>query len=216
MTVMTLDADDPRPSHEGVTAWYFVVWLMPETVTEKVPLPFVVVSANCCVGWPDGLVDRNRPTGQFDSPQVLYFTVPVSVNDRPLLMDAGPLSVTAGFVCGGYRQLRASVSVAALGGVACFGADAPTAETALLFGISVGSNHLGRPPGSDVIAYNGRVYGRATKKEVFGKSAHGGYKVVRNIDGAKRMIIAGLLGLPSEFALYDIIMEHFGPDTVPR
>lgn len=95
-------------------------------------------------------------------------------------------------------------------------ADAPTAETALLFGITVGSRHLGRPSGSDVIAYNGRVYGRATKKDVLGKSAMGGYKVVRTIDGAKRMIIAGLLGLPSEFALYDIIMEHFGPDTVPR
>ena len=30
------------------------------------------------------------------------------------------------------------------------------------------------------------------------------------------LIIAGLLNLPGEFALYDIIMEHFGPDTVPR
>jgi hypothetical protein len=90
----------------------------------------------------------------------------------------------------------------------------PTAESALLFGIVFGSNHLNRPPGTDVIAYNGRVYGRATKKEVLGKSAYGGYKLVRNIDGAKRMIVAGLLTMPSEFALYDIIMEHFGPDTV--
>ena len=92
----------------------------------------------------------------------------------------------------------------------------PTAETALLFGITVGSAHLGRPGGTDVIAYNGRVYGRATKKEVLGKSAYGGYKLVRSVDGARRMIIVGLLTIPGEPALYDIIMETFGPDTVPR
>ena len=78
------------------------------------------------------------------------------------------------------------------------------------------ANPSRRPSGSEIVAYNGRVYGRATKKEVLGKAAMGGYKLVRNIDGAKRMIIAGLLTIPSEFALYDIIMEHFGPDTVPR
>jgi hypothetical protein len=88
--------------------------------------------------------------------------------------------------------------------------------SAIAFSITLGSKHLGRPGGSDVFAYKGRVYGRATKKEVLGKSAMGGYKLVRNIDGAKRMVIAGVLTIPDEFALYDIIMEHFGPDSLPQ
>ena len=57
---------------------------------------------------------------------------------------------------------------------------------------------------------------RATKKEVLGQSAMGGYKIVRKIDGARRIIIAGVLAIPDEFALYDIIIEHFGPGTAPR
>jgi hypothetical protein len=92
----------------------------------------------------------------------------------------------------------------------------PTAETALLFSVTFGGNHLNRPSGSDLIAYNGRVYGRATKKEVLGESKMGGYRLLRNVDGAKRLVIIGLLTVPSELALYDIIMEHFGPDTVPQ
>lgn len=95
-------------------------------------------------------------------------------------------------------------------------AAAPTAETALPFSLTVGCQHLNRPPQSEILAYNGRLYARATKKEVLGKAAKGGYKLIRNIDGAKRVIIMGLLVLPGEFALHDLIMEHFGPDTVPR
>jgi hypothetical protein len=67
-----------------------------------------------------------------------------------------------------------------------------------------------------VFAYGGRLYARATKREVLGESKKGGYKRILMIDGAKRVVIAGLLTLPSEFALYDIIMEYFGPDTVKR
>ncbi len=95
-------------------------------------------------------------------------------------------------------------------------ANRPTEQTALLFSVRSGAKHLNRPSGSEILAYNGRLYARATNKEVLGKRKVGGYKIVRNIDGAKRLVIAGLLTLPSEFALYDIIMEHFGPDTVPR
>lgn len=89
-------------------------------------------------------------------------------------------------------------------------------DSAISFSITLGSKQLGRPGGSDVFAYKGRVYGRATKKEVLGESARGGYKLVRKIDGEKRMIIAGVLAIPNEFALYDIIMEYFGPDTVTQ
>lgn len=92
----------------------------------------------------------------------------------------------------------------------------PTVETVLRFSIARGSNHLNRPAGSDVLAFKGRVYGRATKKEVLGKAAYGGHHFGRVVDGVKRIVIAGLLTIPSEFALYDIMMEHFGSDTVPR
>jgi hypothetical protein len=67
---------------------------------------------------------------------------------------------------------------------------------------------------SELFAYGGRVYARATNKEVLGKAQIGGYKRMRTIDGAKRLVIVGLLTVPSEFALHDIMMEHFGPDTV--
>ena len=43
-----------------------------------------------------------------------------------------------------------------------------------------------------------------------------GYNRVQKIDGVRRMIIMGILVIPNEFALYDIIQEHFGPDAVPR
>ncbi|MBY0456446.1 MAG: hypothetical protein K2V38_03855 [Gemmataceae bacterium] len=88
-----------------------------------------------------------------------------------------------------------------------------TEDAAISFQITLGSKHLNRPGGSIVFAYRGRVYGRATNKEVFGQSKMGGYKVVAPVDGVKRMTIAGVLTIPGEFALYDIIQEHFGPDT---
>ena len=90
----------------------------------------------------------------------------------------------------------------------------PAEDTALAFSVLTGAKHLNRPRGSDVFAYRGRVYARATTREAGGGKKTGGYRLVRLIDGHKRMIIAGLLTLPGEFALYDIIMEHFGPDTV--
>lgn len=94
--------------------------------------------------------------------------------------------------------------------------DVPTEETALAFKVGIGSKHLGRASGTEIFAYKGRVYARATNKDVLGRAAHGGYRRLRKVDGAKRLVIAGLLTIPSEFALYDIIMELFGPDTVPR
>jgi hypothetical protein len=90
-----------------------------------------------------------------------------------------------------------------------------SADTAFAFSIKSGGKHLGRPGGTDVFAYQGRVYGRATNKEVLGKSKYGGYKVLRKVDDVKRMVIAGVLTIPGEFALYDIMMEHFGPDAKP-
>jgi hypothetical protein len=101
----------------------------------------------------------------------------------------------------------------------------PTDETALAFMVGVGAKELDRPRGSELLAYGGRVYARATKAEVLAHNppatpvrrvSAGGYKRVRVIDGAKRVVIAGLLTVPGEPALYDIMMEHFGSDTVPR
>jgi hypothetical protein len=92
----------------------------------------------------------------------------------------------------------------------------PTERTALMFTVGAGVKHLNRAAGSDLLAYGGRVYIRATFKEVTGKAKGYGYRRSLTIDGARRMVIMGALGLPGEFALYDIMMEHFGPDTVPR
>lgn len=94
--------------------------------------------------------------------------------------------------------------------------EVPTAETAIGFALKTGASELGRPNGSEVFAFGGRVYARATNFDVTGKKTRGAYKRLRKIDGVQRLIIAGLLTLPGEPALYDIIMEHFGPDTVPR
>src|SRR3954451_5708931 len=79
------------------------------------------------------------------------------------------------------------------------------------FTIVRGSQHLGRQPGTMIFAYKGRVYARATPEEVTGKKQTGGYKRVKVLDGAKRLIIWGLLTLPEEGALYDVIQDHFGP-----
>jgi hypothetical protein len=87
----------------------------------------------------------------------------------------------------------------------------PTADTALGFVIAEGSKHLGRPPGSMILAYGGRAYARATGQEVTGKRTHGGYKRIVKVDGVLRLTIAGVLTLPGEPALYDIIQDHFGP-----
>ena len=95
-------------------------------------------------------------------------------------------------------------------------AEVPTDETALAFSVRVGAKHFGRAKGSEVFAYRGRVYARATNREYLGKAKAGGYRLIRSIDGRRRMIIVGMLTVPSEFALYDIMMEHFGPDTAPR
>ena len=94
--------------------------------------------------------------------------------------------------------------------------EVPTAETAIGFGLLTGAKELGRAKGSEVFAYAGRVYARATNLDATGRRTTGAYKRLRTIDGVKRLVIAGLLTLPGEPALYDIIMEHFGPDTVPR
>jgi hypothetical protein len=89
--------------------------------------------------------------------------------------------------------------------------DAASEETALPFTIVRGSKHLGRPPSTMIFAYKGRVYARATAEEVTGRKTSGGYKRVLVLDGAKRLLIAGLLTLPEEGALYDVIQDHFGP-----
>ena len=62
-----------------------------------------------------------------------------------------------------------------------------------------------------IFAYEGRVYARATKAEVLGQARKGGYKRVKVLDGAARLIIAGQLTLPEEGALHDLIQDHFGP-----
>jgi hypothetical protein len=92
----------------------------------------------------------------------------------------------------------------------------PTPQTALMFVVRSGTKHLNRGTGSELFAYDGRVYIRATFEEVTGKAKPYGYQRGLVIDGARRVVIMGLLSLPSEFALYDIMMEHFGPDTVPQ
>lgn len=89
------------------------------------------------------------------------------------------------------------------------GVRAATDNVALLFSITAGSKHLNRPGNSDLIAHRGRLYGRATKKEVLGESKAGGYHRVTKIDGVPRKTIAGVLTIPDEPALYDIIQEHF-------
>lgn len=91
----------------------------------------------------------------------------------------------------------------------------PTEQTALMFSVGAGIKHLGRGKGSELYAYGGRIYVRATHKEVTGQHKSYGYKRVLKIDGARRMIVMGRPVIPNEFALYDI-MGHFGPDTVPR
>jgi hypothetical protein len=93
-------------------------------------------------------------------------------------------------------------------------AEAPTDETALAFSVRIGAKQFGRPRGTEVFAYRGRVYARATNREFLGKAKPGGYYLLRSIDGRRRLVIAGMLTIPGEFALHDIIMEHFGPDTV--
>jgi hypothetical protein len=90
-------------------------------------------------------------------------------------------------------------------------ADEVTAEAALPFTITRGSQHLGRPSNSMIFAYKGRVYARATVKEMTGKSKVGGYKLTVTQGGEKRLLIAGLLTLPEEGALHDVIQDHFGP-----
>ncbi|MBY0456445.1 MAG: hypothetical protein K2V38_03850 [Gemmataceae bacterium] len=96
----------------------------------------------------------------------------------------------------------------------------PTENTAIGFAVGTGAKEFGRPKGSEVFAYKGRVYARATNAEVAAvkgttaRASTGGYKRLRTIDGKPRLIFAGLLNIPGEFALYDIIQEHFGPDTV--
>ena len=95
-------------------------------------------------------------------------------------------------------------------------ADEPTEDTALPFTLIRGSQHLGRPPSSMIFAYKGRVYARATQAEVHGRKHKGGYKRVKVLDGAPRLIIAGLLTLPEEGALHDLIQDHFGPGAPYR
>jgi hypothetical protein len=89
--------------------------------------------------------------------------------------------------------------------------DAVSEETAIPFTLIKGSQHLGRPPSSMVFAYKGRVYARATGEEATGRPISGGYKRVVNREGANRLVIVGLLTLPEEGALYDVIQDHFGP-----
>jgi hypothetical protein len=89
-------------------------------------------------------------------------------------------------------------------------ADALTADSALPFIILAGGPGLGRPSGSMVFAYRGRVYARATNQDIRGKGKRA-YKRLAAIDGVKRLVIAGLLTVPDDGALFDIIQEQFGP-----
>jgi hypothetical protein len=84
-----------------------------------------------------------------------------------------------------------------------------TPGAALGFVIKAGAKALGRPANSEVIAHAGRVYARATSKEVTGKARVGGYKRFALFDGVRRMVIAGLLVIPDDPALFDIIQEQF-------
>src|SRR5205807_10531643 len=89
--------------------------------------------------------------------------------------------------------------------------DAATTDTALFFQIMAGGRALGRAPNSEVFAYRGRVYARATSREVTGKAALGSHKRVLKVDGVKRLSVAGLLNVPDDCALFDIIQDQFGP-----
>jgi len=89
--------------------------------------------------------------------------------------------------------------------------DEATEQTALPFTLSRGCQHLGRQPSTMIFAYKGRVYARATPEEVTGYKKTGGWKRVKVLDGASRLIIAGILTLPEEGALHDLIQDHFGP-----
>jgi hypothetical protein len=84
------------------------------------------------------------------------------------------------------------------------------AATALHFEINSGARELGRPSRSTIFAYQGRVYGRATQYEILGKKGTGGYKRLVKVDGEQRLLIVGLLTIPDEGELYDIIQDHFG------
>jgi hypothetical protein len=87
----------------------------------------------------------------------------------------------------------------------------PTEETALSFLVVAGGKYLNRPNGTTIFAYKGRVYARATQVDMFGeKRSNVGFKQVRVIDHVRRVIITGILVVTGEFALYDIIQEHFG------
>jgi hypothetical protein len=83
-------------------------------------------------------------------------------------------------------------------------------STALAIKINTGAAALGRPISSTIFAYQGRVYARATAFEVTGKKTTAGYKRAITIDGSRRLVIAGLLGIPNEGALHDIMQDHFG------
>jgi hypothetical protein len=87
---------------------------------------------------------------------------------------------------------------------------AVSASTAIAFQINTGASALGRPRNSTIFAYQGRVYARATNEEVMGKKTTGGYKRSILVDGSKRLVIAGLLTIPDDAALHDIIQDHFG------
>ena len=145
-------------------------------------------------------------------------TAEIRVFGRTLILRGGEVTLEYGGAWAVHRVLPGGgfTEIAFTGSsFAACRADRRAADVALLFTITGGSKHFGRPANSELVVYGGRVYGRATQKEVLGKARVGGYKLVRTIDGAKRLVIAGVLGIPGEFALYDIIMEHFGPDAPP-
>jgi hypothetical protein len=84
-----------------------------------------------------------------------------------------------------------------------------TQDTALPFEIRTGAQVLNRPPRSTVLAYQGRVYGRATSEEVTGKKTTGGYKRMTVVDGIKRMTLTCVLTIPDDAALFDVIQDLF-------
>lgn len=89
---------------------------------------------------------------------------------------------------------------------------AMTPDTAVPFSIGRGAQALGRRGSSSMIfTYRGRVYARATCHEVTGKTSRGSYKRFVTVDGVKRLAIAGMLTVPDDGALYDIIQDQFGP-----
>jgi hypothetical protein len=88
--------------------------------------------------------------------------------------------------------------------------NAQTPDTGLPFTIDRGARILGRgSSGSMIFAYRGRVYARATSQEITGKKTIGGYRRMLTVDGVKRLVIAGLLTVPEDGALYDIIQDQF-------